>query len=250
LPELPTVAPGEVLIFVVAIAAGPFWLTESAFGELLSHTGSDPQPYAFTGEPLDLNSGFQYHRARWMDPRVGAFTGIDPFLGFEDDPRTLARYSYSHADPVNFLDPSGQAEFTIAGITISIQINSIIRSQSTVTQVSAGNAVRARAASLNIRAVRHVVRQSNQHIHHLIEQRLWQRSPALQRIFKHPNDIPGISVSPTQHQYFTNLWLQAFPRSNQVGYIAQPSLEAILAAAEQIYGTHSLLFKAILVALI
>jgi hypothetical protein len=39
--------------------------TYSAFGELLAHTGQDPQPYAFTGESLDPNSGFQYHRARW-----------------------------------------------------------------------------------------------------------------------------------------------------------------------------------------
>ena len=43
--------------------------TYSAFGELLAHTGTDSQPYAFTGEPLDPNSGWQYHRARWMDPR-------------------------------------------------------------------------------------------------------------------------------------------------------------------------------------
>jgi YD repeat-containing protein len=31
--------------------------TYSAFGELLGHTGTDPQPYAFTGEPYDPNVG-------------------------------------------------------------------------------------------------------------------------------------------------------------------------------------------------
>lgn len=40
--------------------------TYTAFGELLAHTGSDPQPYAFAGEPYDANMGFQYHRARWI----------------------------------------------------------------------------------------------------------------------------------------------------------------------------------------
>ena len=45
--------------------------TYDAFGTLLAHSGTDPQPYAFTGEPYDPNIGFQYHRARWMDPRVG-----------------------------------------------------------------------------------------------------------------------------------------------------------------------------------
>ena len=54
----------------------------TAFGELLTHTGTDPQPYAFAGEPLDPNIGFQYHRARWMDPRaVSRLVGIDPHPG-------------------------------------------------------------------------------------------------------------------------------------------------------------------------
>ena len=55
--------------------------TYSAFGELLAHTGSDPQPYAFTGEPLDPNSGSQYHRARWMDPRSRTIRGDGPVGG-------------------------------------------------------------------------------------------------------------------------------------------------------------------------
>ena len=30
--------------------------TYTAFGELIAHTGTDPQPYAFAGEPYDPNS--------------------------------------------------------------------------------------------------------------------------------------------------------------------------------------------------
>jgi RHS repeat-associated protein len=82
--------------------------TYSAFGELLAHTGSDPQPYAFTGEPLDPNSGWQYHRARWMDPRTGRFAGMDPFDGVTSDPPSLHRYLYAHAGPVDAFDPTGQ----------------------------------------------------------------------------------------------------------------------------------------------
>ena len=76
LPDLAVqalVSAKQVLVCVVVVAAAdPSGLTKSAFGELLAHTGTDPQPYAFTGEPLDLNSGFQYHRARWYGPRHGA----------------------------------------------------------------------------------------------------------------------------------------------------------------------------------
>jgi RHS repeat-associated protein len=91
--------------------------TYSAFGELLEHTGSDPQPYAFTAEPLDPNTRFQYHRARWLDPSVGRFTGTDPFGGDAFDPPSLHRYLYAFNAPVTFVDPTGLfGEFSIGGM--------------------------------------------------------------------------------------------------------------------------------------
>src|SRR5262249_62071786 len=80
----------------------------TAFGELYARTGTDPIPYAFAGEPLDPNSGFQYHRARWMDPRVARFSAIDAFSGVGTDPRTLHDYLYAGADPLNASDPTGR----------------------------------------------------------------------------------------------------------------------------------------------
>jgi RHS repeat-associated protein len=91
--------------------------TYTAFGELLAHTGTDPQPYAFTGEPLDPNSGWQYHRARWMDPRVGRFAGVDPWEGMEHDPVSLHRYLYAEMNPVGSSDPSGR--YTLTQLTIA-----------------------------------------------------------------------------------------------------------------------------------
>jgi RHS repeat-associated protein len=81
--------------------------TYTAFGELIAHTGTDPQPYAFAGEPYDPNSGFQYHRARWMDSRSGRLLGMDEFEGRMSDPPTLHKYAYAAADPTNRRDPSG-----------------------------------------------------------------------------------------------------------------------------------------------
>ena len=103
--------------------------TYSAFGELLAHTGTDPQPYAFTGEPLDPNSGFQYHRARWMDPRVGRFAGIDPFAGTAFDPFSLHRYLYANADPVGRVDTTG--EFTISAQAVTSGIISVLSAGTT-----------------------------------------------------------------------------------------------------------------------
>ena len=88
--------------------------TYTAFGELIAHTGTDPQPYAFAGEPYDRNSGFQYHRARWMDPNVGRFLGMDLWSGSLFEPASLHRYTYTHGDPVRDRDPSGLFNLTNA----------------------------------------------------------------------------------------------------------------------------------------
>jgi hypothetical protein len=55
-PELPK---ETACHFVVIVVADPSGLTKTAFGELYGRTGTDPIPYAFAGEPLDPNSGFQ-----------------------------------------------------------------------------------------------------------------------------------------------------------------------------------------------
>jgi RHS repeat-associated protein len=112
--------------------------TYSAFGELLAHTGSDPQPYAFTGEPLDPNSGFQYHRARWMDPRAGRFVGTDPFEGFEFEPITLHRYLYAATDPVNQRDPSG---LLFADVTIAAYLGTVLQASIAIVGLATLNVV-------------------------------------------------------------------------------------------------------------
>ena len=112
--------------------------TYDAFGTLLAHTGTDPQPYAFTGEPYDPNVGFQYHRARWMDPRVGHFPGMDPFVGWGRDPITLHRYLYAGADPLNKKDPSGR-ELSVAQLTVVAGIITGLASAA-ITAYRGGNA--------------------------------------------------------------------------------------------------------------
>jgi RHS repeat-associated protein len=96
--------------------------TYTAFGEQLSHTGTDPQPYAFAGEPYDPNSGFQYHRARWMDPRVGRFASMDPWAGTRFEPATLHRYLYAAASPIDSVDPSGLHTLSNLAATMTFMV--------------------------------------------------------------------------------------------------------------------------------
>ena len=99
--------------------------TYRAFGELLDHQGSDPNPYGFAGEPLQAAIGLAYHRARWLDHGLGRFISIDPFAGRPRDPRTQHPYLYAHLDPLDNTDPTGRfgvglttefAIFSVAGL--------------------------------------------------------------------------------------------------------------------------------------
>ena len=84
-----------------------------AFGTRNAETGSDPLPYAFAGEAFDTTTNLAYHRARWMDSRVGRFTGMDRAEADDDDPRSVTRYVYGENEPTRLTDPTG---FDVADI--------------------------------------------------------------------------------------------------------------------------------------
>ncbi len=86
----------------------------SAFGELVSHDGSDPNSFLFAGEPLDAATQLYHLRARWMDPAVGLFLSVDPWEGSPEEPVTLHRYLYAGNDPINRVDPSGEGFFEVS----------------------------------------------------------------------------------------------------------------------------------------
>ncbi len=52
--------------------------TFDAFGNTIGRTGTTENNYLYTGEFLDGNSGFYNLRARWYNPTIGRFTGVDP----------------------------------------------------------------------------------------------------------------------------------------------------------------------------
>jgi RHS repeat-associated protein len=97
--------------------------SSDAFGVELAQTGSDPQPYRFAGEPYDPQLQMAYHRARWMDPSTGRFTGMDPFEGLEFEPVTLHKYLYANLNPANVTDPTGLFGVATAVTVVSITLN-------------------------------------------------------------------------------------------------------------------------------
>jgi RHS repeat-associated protein len=78
------------------------------FGIPLSAQGGSAQPFGFTGEQRDPESGFVYLRARFYDSALGRFTSRDPLAGLTSAPQSLNRSAYALNSPVSWTDPSGQ----------------------------------------------------------------------------------------------------------------------------------------------
>jgi len=99
-----------------------------AYGMMLGGNPSSTSPAAtnllYTGEQFDTDLQQYYLRARYYNPSNGRFNRMDPYSGNTQDPQSLHKYLYGHANPVNNIDPSGM--FTINGMTVVAAIMSTL----------------------------------------------------------------------------------------------------------------------------
>jgi RHS repeat-associated protein len=61
-------------------------------------------PYLFNAKELDEEAGLYYYGARYYDPRVSIFYGVDPLVE-----ETSTPYQYCFQNPVKFIDPTGMS---------------------------------------------------------------------------------------------------------------------------------------------
>lgn len=71
------------------------------YGKLTDSTGTVDNPYQYTGEYLDEETGFIYLRNRYYAPSIGRFISEDPAKDGDN------WYVYCGNNPVNFVDISG-----------------------------------------------------------------------------------------------------------------------------------------------
>lgn len=62
----------------------------------------------FHGKPFENATGLSYMQARYYDPTVGRFMGIDPVGVQDDNVHTINRYTFAHNNPYGYADPDGQ----------------------------------------------------------------------------------------------------------------------------------------------
>ncbi len=80
--------------------------TYKPFGTPIVSSGTSKVTYA--SEIRDTPSGLYYLSARYFDPELGRFYGLDPELGSPPNPQTLNRYVYCANSPLIHIDPTGR----------------------------------------------------------------------------------------------------------------------------------------------
>ena len=79
-----------------------------------------------TGEQFDPDLGFYYLRSRYSNSETGRFWTMDSYEGAPDDPVSLHKYLYAQDNPINRIDPSGNLDFSIGSLQVSIGIQSYL----------------------------------------------------------------------------------------------------------------------------
>jgi RHS repeat-associated protein len=68
----------------------------------------------FAGRPFDSSTGLSYMGARYYDPVIGRFMGIDPKGLDPENIHSFNRYAYANNNPYKFVDPDGHSPIDVA----------------------------------------------------------------------------------------------------------------------------------------
>lgn len=86
------------------------------FGNVLNDTAPGFQPFGFAGGLWDRDTGLVRFGARDYDPRVGRWATKDP-IGLAGSKNL---FTYSHSDPVNYIDPNGEIAIPAYALRMAI----------------------------------------------------------------------------------------------------------------------------------
>ncbi len=78
------------------------------YGERLRKEDGGSNSQWYTGKQEDADNGLTYFGARWYDPTIGRFMGIDPVGIMEDNVHSFNRFAYANNNPYKYIDPDGK----------------------------------------------------------------------------------------------------------------------------------------------
>ena len=85
------------------------------FGESFvdHHIYTEEQPYLFNGKELDEETGLYYYGARYYDPKMSVWLGVDPKFAHYPG---LSPYAFVENNPLAFVDPDGKQSIFVNGM--------------------------------------------------------------------------------------------------------------------------------------
>ncbi|MHB8633537.1 MAG: RHS repeat-associated core domain-containing protein [Thermoplasmatota archaeon] len=97
----------------VIVTPGPNGRVDWGNDDVTATASAVDNPYLYTGQRHDADTGLYYYRARYYDSEAGQFLSRDP-IGTWTDPWSLGNgYGYAYGDPVSLRDPSGNCPICV-----------------------------------------------------------------------------------------------------------------------------------------
>lgn len=92
------------------VNGNPVWKeTYRPYGDrLVKASTSNNNKLWFTGKSYDEQTGLSYMGARYYDPALGRFMGIDPAPVDVSNVHSSNRYAYANNNPYRYVDPTGE----------------------------------------------------------------------------------------------------------------------------------------------
>lgn len=91
------------------------------YGERLNNTpAASGNPIGYAGRPFDAAVGLSYMGARYYDPVLGRFLGVDPAPADPGGVHSVNRYAYANNNPYKFVDPDGNSPLDIGFLAYDV----------------------------------------------------------------------------------------------------------------------------------
>ncbi|RQP24788.1 RHS repeat domain-containing protein [Piscinibacter terrae] len=91
------------------------------YGERVNNPAAEANnPIGYAGKPYDAGTGLSYMGARYYDPVLGRFLGVDPRGVDPNDLFSFNRYAYANNNPYRYVDPNGRSAVLMVEIGLGV----------------------------------------------------------------------------------------------------------------------------------
>ena len=92
------------------------------YGDRLQQQDQGTHKQWFTGKSHDDSTGLSYFGARYYDPSIGRFTGMDSVRYTENNVHSFNRYAYGNNNPYKYNDPDGRIPLLLLAVPQAVSV--------------------------------------------------------------------------------------------------------------------------------